>query len=146
VLCSAFDSYDTSGNDNTPANASVIYVNEASQTHNYCNPLAADYQSDEDWVKFGVILGENYFIFSQANSPQTASTISLFDQNGISLLAQATPMKFGDNTFLFWTSDRDSLVYARFHHLDKSVIGKDVTNIITVKTGDIIFLPIIQDK
>ena len=146
VICFAPDSYDTSGNDNSPSNASVIVVNGANQSHNYCNPLSPDYQSDEDWIRFDVAVEQNYFIFSQADSPQTASIISLFAQDGKSLLAETIPKKFGDNSILFWTSDRDGMVYARFRHLDERVIGKDVTNTISVSTGYQTFLPIIQNK
>jgi hypothetical protein len=146
VLCFEFDSYDTSGNDNSPANASLIYTNEASQTHNYCNPLAPDYQSDEDWVKFEVVSGQHYLALSEATSPQAATVISLFAQDGTSLLAETEPHKFGGNTALVWTSDRDGMVYARFQHLDERVIGTEVTNTVSVRTGGWTFLPMLHKK
>src|SRR4030042_2292317 len=51
VICSAPDSYDSSANDNTPADASMIFANETGQFHNFCTPLRSDYQNDEDWTK-----------------------------------------------------------------------------------------------
>ncbi|MFZ0534460.1 MAG: Ig-like domain-containing protein, partial [Anaerolineales bacterium] len=144
VICNARDSYDTSGNDNSSANASMIYANGASQIHNYCNPLSPDYQNDEDWAKLMVTQGERYFIRGLANSLQTATVISLFAQDGTSLLAQSTPMEFGANTLLIWTSDRDGPVYLRFTHLDHRVIGTSVASTISVQIGTITYLPLIN--
>lgn len=144
VICFAPDSYDTSGNDNSPTNASTMYANGASQNHNYCNPLSPDYQNDEDWTRVNVAFEQHYLILSKANSPQTATIISLYAQDGTSLLAEAIPQKFGDNTVLVWTSDRNEPVYIRLRHLDGRVIGNDVADTVSVRTGDWIFLPIIH--
>ena len=146
VICFAPDSYDTSGNDNSMANASVIFANGASQIHNYCNPLSPDYQNDEDWVKLDVEAGEHYLIVSMANSLPTATKISLYAQDGATLIAEAVPQKFGENTALVWTSDRDELVYIRFSHMDGRVIGKDVATTVSVRTGNWTFLPIIHQR
>jgi hypothetical protein len=112
--------------------------------HNYCNPLSPDYQNDEDWAKLMVTQGERYFIRGLANSLQTATVISLFAQDGTSLLAQSTPMEFGANTLLIWTSDRDGPVYLRFTHLDHRVIGTSVASTISVQIGTITYLPLIN--
>ena len=144
VLCNSLDSYDTSGDDNSPGKASVIYANGASQFHNFCNPLVPGFQNDEDWAQMMVVRGEHYLIHSIANSPPTATVISLYAQDGTSLLAESGPLKFGNNTFLIWTSDRDGLVYLRFRHVDGRVIGKNVASMISVHTGSLIFLPLIN--
>ena len=133
VLCFSPDSYDTSGNDNTPANASMIFANGASQFHNFCNPLAPNYQNDEDWAKLLVTHDHHYIIHSTPKSPQTATIISLYAQDGITLLAEVVPTTFGENTTLVWTSDRDEQVYLRFRHIDGRVIGNDVGSTISVK-------------
>jgi hypothetical protein len=146
VLCFAPDSYDTSGNDNSAANASVIFPNGASQYHNFCNPLRPDYQNDEDWTKLSVTQGQHYLIQSTAKSPQTATVISLFAPDGTTLLAESAPVEFGDNTLLVWTSDRSEQVYLRFRHLDSRVIGNDVGSSIAVKTGMWTFLPSVNRK
>src|SRR4030042_1630134 len=145
VLCFAPDSNDTSGNDNSPTNASVIYANGASQTHNYCNPLSPNYQGDEDWVRLDVALEQHYLILSIANSPQTATVISLFSQDGSTLLAESVPQKFGDNSALVWWSHRNEPVYIRFRHLDGRVIGNDVATTIFVRAGTWTFMPIINN-
>jgi hypothetical protein len=141
VLCFAPDSYDTSGNDNTPANASMIFVNEASQFHNYCNPLSPNYQNDEDWAKLDVTKNQHYLIHSTPKSSPTATIISLYAQDGVTLLAEVVPTAFGKNTTLLWTSDRNEQVYLRFRNLDGRVIGNDVGSTISVKTGLWTYLP-----
>lgn len=146
VLCFAPDSYDTSGNDNTPASASMIFANGASQFHNFCNPLAHNYQSDEDWAKLLVMHDQHYIIHAPANSPPTATIIDLYAQDGSTLLAEAVPATFGATTTLVWTSDRDEQVYLRFRHSDGRVIGNDVGSTISVKTGLWTYLPGINRK
>jgi hypothetical protein len=141
VICFAPDSYDVSGNDNSPANASVIFPNGASQFHNFCNPLRSDFQNDEDWTKMVVTQGQRYLIMSTVKSPPTATVISLFAQDGTTLLAEATPPKFGAGTVLAWIADRDGEVYLRLRHVDSRVIGNDVGGWLSVKTGMWFFLP-----
>ncbi|OGO27069.1 MAG: hypothetical protein A2136_04795 [Chloroflexi bacterium RBG_16_54_11] len=144
VLCFAPDSYDTSGNDNSAANASIIAADSANQVHNYCNPLSPDYQNDEDWAQMTVVQGERYFIWSHANSRQTATIISLFGQDGTTLIAESIPSKFGNSTFLIWTPDQDQTVYLRFRHVDGRVIGTNVSSIVSVTTNEFRFLPFIN--
>ena len=146
VICFAPDSYDTSGNDNTPANASIIYTNGANQIHNYCNPLSPDYQNDEDWARLNVIHDQHYLIHSVANSPPTATVISLYAQDGVTLIAESVPREFGDDTVLVWTADRDEPVFIRLRHLDGRVIGNDVASTVSVRTGAWLFLPIIHQR
>jgi hypothetical protein len=144
TLCYSRDSYDTSGNDNSFLNASMIYVDQASQLHNDCNPLSGDFQNDEEWVKFNVNQGEHYFITAHADSLPTGTVLSLYAADATSLLAERTPRTFGVNTFLIWTSDRDALVYLRLRHVDGRVIGTDVSTTLSVKTGNITFLPLVN--
>jgi hypothetical protein len=146
VLCFSPDSYDTSGNDNTPANASVIFANGASQFHNYCNPLTSNYQNDEDWAKLVVNNGQHYIIYSFPKSQPTATIISLYAQDGHTLLQEVVPKSFGVNTVLAWTSDRNEQVYLRFRHVDGRVIGTDVGSTIAVTTGFWTYLPSVQRK
>ena len=146
VLCFAPDNYDTSGNDNSPGTASMIYPDGASQLHNYCNPQSPDFQDDEDWVKMNVVRGKQYLIQSLADSPQTATVISLYAQDGTTLLEESSSSDFGKNTILVWTSERDELVYIRFRHLDGRVIGNDVATTISVRSGNWTYLPVINRR
>jgi hypothetical protein len=134
VLCFAPDSYDTSGNDNTPDNASIIYINGAGQFHNFCNPLAENYQ-DVDWAKLIVNQDQHYIFQSKPISVQTATDISLYAEDKVTLLAEAAPRDFGDSTTLVWTADRTAQVYLRFKHVDERVIGNDVGSMIFAKSG-----------
>ena len=144
VLCYTRDSYDTSGNDNSPLNASMIYANQASQLHNYCNPLSPDYQNDEEWVKFTVNRGEHYFIHAHADSSPTGTVVSLYAADAVTLIAELTPQTFGTHSYLIWTSDRDALVYLRLHHMDGRVIGSQVATTLSVKTGNLTYLPLVN--
>ena len=146
VICSAPDSYDSSANDNTPADASMIFANETGQFHNFCNPLRSDNQNDEDWAKLLVTHDQHFIIVSKPKSLPAATIISLYAQNGTTLLAEARPSLFGQTTVLVWTSDRDELVYLRFRHLDGRVIGNDVGSTISVKTGLWTYLSSIHRK
>ncbi len=141
VICFKPDSYDVSGNDNSPANASEIFANGASQFHNFCNPLSADFQNDVDWAKLQVTQGEHYLIVSVPKSQPSATLIRLYANDGTTLLAQSYPPGFGSRTVLLWTSDRDDTVYLRFSHLDGRVIGYDVGSTIDVKTVELQYFP-----
>lgn len=141
VICYARDSYDTSGNDNSFANASEIFANGASQIHNFCNPLQPDFKNDEDWTKLSVTKGEHYLIHSIPTSQPTLTVISLYAQDGTTLLAETTPTLYGNSTFMMWTADRDGQVYLRFRHADGRIIGTDVGSSISVITGELTFLP-----
>jgi hypothetical protein len=144
VLCYSRDTYDTSGNDNSPLNASLISVNQASQLHNDCNPLSPNFQNDEEWVKFNVSLGEHYFIHAHADSLPTGTVVSLYAADATTLLAELTPRTFGVHTYLVWTSDRDGLVYLRLHHIDGRVIGTAVSTTLTIKTGNLSYFPLVN--
>jgi Peptidase family M23/Bacterial Ig domain len=144
VLCFAPDSFDSSGNDNSPAHASVIYANGASQVHNYCNPLSPDFKNDQDWIRLDVITGQAYVIQSVADSTLTASIISLFAADGTTLLGESYSIGLGLNTSLLWTSDRTGSVYIRLQHLDGRIIGSGVKTTISVKTGNAYFIPLIS--
>jgi len=144
VICYSLDSYDTSGNDNSPDKASLIYADGASQFHNFCNPLVPGYQNDEDWARVTLIQGGHYLIKSRVNSLQTATVISLYDQDKTSLLAESVPIEFGKNTYLIWTPTLDGLAYLRFHELDGRVIGANVASTISVQTVTLTYLPILN--
>jgi hypothetical protein len=146
TLCSAPDNFEASGNDNTPAGASMMVVNSTGQVHNFCNPLAPGYQNDEDWLEFDAASQEHYLIQTAATSQPSATIISLFAEDGQTLLAQATPSSFGSDTILIWTSDRDGPVYIRLSHVDGRVIGNEVGSTVYLKTGTWTYLPLLRRK
>jgi hypothetical protein len=144
VLCYSLDPYDSGGNDNSPANASLIYLDGAGQFHNFCNPLIPGYQNDEDWVKLVPIPGHRYLFISVASSQPSAMQISLFAQDGTTLLGQSAPSAFGNNTTLSWLAGSDQPVYIRLRHVDERVIGSEVGGTFYAKTGWLSFLPVLN--
>jgi hypothetical protein len=100
------------------------------------------YQNDEDWLTFTPIQGHRYYIVSVANSLPTASVISLYAQDGATLLAEASQDDFGSNTNLGWTADRIEPVYVRLRHVDGRVIGKDVGSTVYLHTGLRTYMPL----
>jgi hypothetical protein len=85
------DAYDTNGNDNTPVNGSQLAPGD-SQTHNFCNPLAADYLNDEDWITFDAQMGQHYSIDAYPKSDQTAVVLRLYDSDGTTLIMEVEPV------------------------------------------------------
>jgi hypothetical protein len=122
VLCGTLDIYDTDGNDNNAANASVIAPGTG-QMHNFCNPLSADYQDDEDWVSFEIQLGRHYVVYAYPNSEQTAVVLRLYDNDGVTLISEVTPGEFGQWVAMDWIADRTGTVFLQMVHMDGRVIG-----------------------
>jgi hypothetical protein len=147
VLCFSLDSFDSSGDDdNSPEHSNLIFANGAGQVHNFCNPLAPNFQNDEEWARITVTTGQHILIKSIPTSAPAATQLSLVADDGLTILAQATPARFGDTSVLVWTSDRDGDVYIRLQHVDGRVIGSDVGGTLLVKTGSWTFLPAVHRK
>ena len=125
VLCSTLDGYDTSGNDNSAVNSTQLAIG-VSQDHNFCNPLAADYQDDEDWISFDAQAGQRYRVVTYPMSERAAVVLRLYASDGVTLLDQVYPASFGRSTSLEWLADRDGRVYMQMTHLDGRVIGSVV--------------------
>jgi hypothetical protein len=79
-----------------------------------------------------------------ANNPQTATTISLYAQNGSTLIAESSAQGFGKNTRLVWTSNLDQVVYIRLRHLNGQVIGNDVSTTVSVQEAEVMYLPVVN--
>jgi hypothetical protein len=88
------DDYESSTGDNSPTTAGIILPDGNSQLHNFCNPLASDFQNDEDWIQLSVAQGKSYFFHSHAESLPTATIIGLYAQDGTTLIAEpSTPIR-----------------------------------------------------
>jgi hypothetical protein len=138
-FCSSPDSWET---DNTYADANEITLADAGRTHNFCNPVASDWLSDEDWVKFNATAGKLYVIGSSALAENTAAMISLYASDGSTLIAEATASDFGRHTSLPWRATQDGWVYIRIRHIDGRVAGNSVTYIIRI-FDQVFFMPLI---
>ena len=144
ILCSSLDAYDTAGNDNSLSAANDILVGGSVQTRNFCNPLEDDFLFDKDWIAFPVQDGVTYVIEATPQAPQTAVVLSLVAEDGVSLLSEVAPDRFGARSLLVWTSDRDGTVYVEMQHLDGRVIGSVVTYQVQVRAGFGIYLPVLN--
>lgn len=140
VLCHTLDSYDAYGDDNNPASA-IPLSTDASQVHNFCNPIESDFQDDEDWLVIEQNLGEHYSIDIFPQSGQSAVILRLYDGDGDTLLGEQTPDQFGRSTRLEWIADDDEQVYLQMVHLDGRVIGTSVSYQVMLREGYYIFLP-----
>ena len=99
---------------------------------------------DKDWIAFPVENGVTYVIEAIPLAPQTAVVLSLVGQDGVSLLSEVAPDRFGSRSLLVWTSDRDGMVYVEMQHLDGRVIGSIVTYQVQVRSGFGVYLPILN--
>jgi hypothetical protein len=146
ILCSSPDAWDTSSshNDNSSTNATVISIDSPPQTHNFCNPLAANRTNDEDWIRFFVENGKMYSIQAYPLVDASAAILELYADDGTTLLSSVTPSKLGDQTTLLWEADRSGYVLGRIRHLDGRVLGNPIAyNLIVAESGQI-FLPFVN--
>ena len=145
-LCSTPDVWDTIGDDNSPANAAQVDVEQQSKNHNFCNPLSSDRLNDEDWVQFTVEDGETYIMESTPLAKMTGSILELYAIDGTTLISSVQSGGFGEVSRLIWTADRDEQVYLRVRHLDGRVAGNIVTYKLRINRFLQNFLPILQNK
>lgn len=141
VLCAQFDSYDSGGNDNTPANATLLPENSVRQLHNFCNPTSVDRLNDIDWMRFTVQSGHRYLIIGAPLVEASAPVLSLYATDGVTLLAESVPDTFGQFHTLSWTASTDGTVYLRVRHLNGGVIGTTVAYQVWVIKDYAQFLP-----
>jgi hypothetical protein len=144
-VCSTPDSYEPPGNDNSPAASTPINPGE-SQVHNFCNPANANGLNDEDWLVISAQSGRHYrfLVFPQLGS--ASASLSLYDQDGVTLLAQASATAFGEISLLEWTASQNKLVFLRIRPIDGRVAGNPVAYRVTLRQGYELLLPLIFDK
>ena len=144
TLCSAPDTWDSAGNDNSRENSIRLDLLALPTTHNFCNPLKADRLYDEDWVNFEVENGKAYLMESIPAADMAASIIELYASDGTTLIASSQPDKLNGFSRIIWTSDRSGKVYLRVRHLDGRIAGNIVTYQLKVNNFLPIFMPFIH--
>jgi hypothetical protein len=144
IICSSPDQWDTSGNDNSPAAATLIGLTEPAGTHNFCNPLSSERLNDEDWVKFDATPGETFLIESTPLSESTGTILELYGSDGTTLITSSQSQDYGEKVRIIWTSDRNGPVYLRSRHLDGAIAGNVVSYQLKVNKFLPIFLPFIH--
>jgi murein DD-endopeptidase MepM/ murein hydrolase activator NlpD len=127
ALCSVLDPREGSTGDNMPGTAQAVQVGSPPQTHNFCNPLAANRLNDEDWVRFTVQTGQMYILRAEPLHASVGAVLELYAADGTTSLAQGSAAGFGKSAQIKWISDRQGQVYLRVRHLDGRVIGSAVS-------------------
>lgn len=136
-LCGAPDSFE---DDNAPI-AATLALTGSLTTHNFCNPQAADWQGDEDWLTFSAVSGVEYFLLAAPLDQSAAAQISLFAADGTTLLAEASAADFGIAAALRWRAGESGMVFVRLRHNDSRVIGAGYT--FRVQLSRPVFLPVV---
>jgi hypothetical protein len=146
TLCSSPDHWDSSGNDNSSGASTLINIDDSAQIHNFCNPLANDRLSDEDWVKFNVENGVAYVMESIPLSDMTGTILELYAADATTLLVVAQSSTYGESARIIWKSDRDDLLYLRVRHIDGNIAGNVVSYRLNVYEYKPVFLPIVHQE
>lgn len=99
--------------DNSYGGASTITINPAdastltSQTHNFAVP------GDVDWAKFVAQAGQTYHIYTDNLGANTDTVLSLYDQNGTTLLAQNDDSGETIASSIDWTAPSSGTYYIK---------------------------------
>jgi hypothetical protein len=144
VICSDPDTWDSGGNDNSPGSARPINPDSDPETHNFCNPLAANRLNDEDWVRINVIKGQSYIFRAVPTAGMAAAILELYAANGSTLIASGSANEFGTPTTIQWTSNRNGQIYLRVRHIDGKVAGNVVTYALGIAKVSKMYLPIVN--
>lgn len=143
-VCAAPDVYEAPGNDNSPGASTPLQPGE-SQVHNFCNPAGSTGGlNDEDWLVISVQKGQRYRFLAYPQVGSAAATLSLYAQDGQTLLAQVAAPAFDQATSLGWTADREGLVFLRVRPIDGRVAGDRVAYRVVLRRGPEILMPILQ--
>jgi len=144
-LCSQPDAWDVNAsiNDNSYTKATAISINDASQLHNFCNPVATDYLNDEDWLSFSAEKGQIYVLIARPSGDRSAAvTTRFYGSNGTTLLAEEEAATFGRSTELYWKATEDGIVYVQLLHNNGNVAGNGVSYVVHLSDGSI-YMPIV---
>lgn len=104
---------DTFEEDNTFSQAKNIVINASSQPHNF------HAENDEDWVMFFLESEKEYTIFTEGLGPYSDTVISLFDQDGTTLLWTNDDYYYSSlESRIDWQPDMSGIYYAKVNHWD----------------------------
>ena len=144
TICSAPDTWDSSGNDNSPEDSITIDLLSPPKLHNFCNPLTADRLYDEDWVDFEAENGHAYLIESYPLAAMTGTILELYSSDGNTLILSTQSETPNGKSRIIWTSDRSGIVYLRVRHSDGAVAGNIVAYQLKVNKFLPSFMPFIH--
>jgi hypothetical protein len=110
-------------------------IDEDPQAHSLCA------LGDADWVSFEAHTGNHYRIFARPTHATSAVDIKLYNPDGSSLLAAASPGDFGQWTTLEWDAPVDGVYGLQLTHLNPAVAGDAVTYEIYILNGYAKYMP-----
>ncbi len=134
ALCIATpDAYEGDG---APASAALLLLSTA-QSHNFTT------QADQDWVKFSAKAGVTYSIDTDFGEPAVDTRLSLYDQDGVTLLAENDDSQNSLASHLDWTAPAAGTFYVQVKgwNPDANGCGTTYSLLLTRKTR--VFLPIL---
>ena len=144
-VCSSGDGYE---NDNTATTARLLTAVSTVEQHTFCNPLAANWLNDEDWLKFSLKAGEWLLVDIQPNGSSATGVLELYSQaaggEAGALLVQSTPGGVGEASRLFYQAPANGVVLLRIRHLDGRVAGNGVTYEVRARQGKTWYLPVVR--
>jgi len=144
-VCSAGDGYE---NDNSAAAARLLTAVSTVEQHTFCNPLAANWLNDEDWLKFSLKAGKWLLVDIQPNGSSAAGALELYSQasggGAGALLVQSAPGGVGEASRLYYQAPADGVVLLRIRHLDGRVAGSSVTYEVQARQAKLLYFPVIR--
>lgn len=137
VLCLTADAYEPDGasGDAQPA--------AENQAHTFCDPALPGYAPDLDWATLDVTAGEQVMILAQPLEDSSAwPAVTLLAADGVTELVSRTAGGAGEPLYLFWTADRDGVVFVRVASADPAVFGSGAAYQLTIAPRRLVFLPL----
>jgi hypothetical protein len=144
-VCSGGDQFEK---DNSATTARLLTAVSKVEQHTFCNPLAANWLNDEDWLKFSLKANEWLLVDALPNGSSAAAVLELYSQaaggGAGTLLAQIAPGAIGEASRLFYKAPAAGVVLLRMRHLDGRVAGDGASYQVRARQGRTMYLPIIR--
>ncbi len=140
-LCAAPDAWEPN---NTPLSATLV-LSGTTQEHHFCNPLAADFANDEDWLQMAVSAGQGYLVSVTPLDQSVAVTIEVYASDGSTLLAGPIAVQeFGHPAAITWAAPADGVNYIRLRHTNPAILGNATRYQVQAGEAQWVFLPVIS--
>lgn len=108
---------DSFENDSNPATASLLTVDGAVQSHDFCP------SDDVDWTKFDATAGSNYTIETFNLDTEADTLLCIYDENGTQQLACDDDSGEGLGSRISWQAPSNGTFIVRIKNQDPTVAG-----------------------
>ena len=98
------------------------------QTHNWCAPAsraAGDQMDYADWISFTAATGDAYQFSTTPTNLASAALLTLYEQDGVTLIGEARPSTSDASATLDWTATEDGVYYMKITPIDARIRGSD---------------------